>query len=375
MTDVTVLGTGFAALTAVRKLRAADKQVKITVVAPQPNLVYLPSLIWLPSDQRKPEDIVIPLDNFFKRNSVEFVQGAAEGLEDGGRTVKTSAGDVKNDGLIIGTGGRFIKKLPGIENAITPCEGVDPVMKFKEKLESLEGGTLAFGFAGNPKEKSAMRGGPMFEFLFGTDELLRRQGRRDKFKLVFFSPAPKPGDRLGPKARAKLMDRMQELDIEVHIGHKMVRFEADKVVTEGTEFGADLIMFMPGMTGNKWFDNTDLPRSEGGLIKADRHCSVEGFERTYVAGDSGSFPGPEWQPKQAHMADLQAAAAAANLIDELNGKSASHTFRVELMCVIDDNKTGVIVARTPKIGFALPRMRLAHKTKEIFERKYLKLYR
>ena len=31
---------------------------------------------------------------------------------------------------------------------------------------------------------------------------------------------------------------------------------------------ADLILFMPGMTGNAWFDNTDLPRSEGGLIRA-----------------------------------------------------------------------------------------------------------
>jgi len=375
MSAVTILGTGFAALTAVRKLRAADSQLEITVISPQPNLVYLPSLIWLPSDQRKPEDIVIPLDNFFKRNNVNYVQGAAEGLEDGGRTVKTSNGDVKNDGLIIGTGGRFLKKLPGIENAITPCEGVDPVMKFKERVESLDGGTLAFGFAGNPKEKSAVRGGPMFEFLFGTDELLRRQGRRDKFKLVFFCPAAKPGDRLGPKAQAKLMDRMQELDIEVHIGHKMVRFETDKVVTEGTEFGADVILFMPGMTGNKWFDNTDLPRSAGGLIKADAHCKIEGFERTYVAGDSGSFPGPDWQPKQAHMADLQAAAAAANLIDELSGKAASHTFRVELVCIIDDNKTGVMVARTPKFELSLPRMRLAHRTKEIFERKYLKLYR
>jgi len=61
MTNVTVLGSGFAALTAVRKLRAADKGLEITVVALEPKLVYLPSLIWLPSGQRKPEDIVIPL--------------------------------------------------------------------------------------------------------------------------------------------------------------------------------------------------------------------------------------------------------------------------------------------------------------------------
>jgi hypothetical protein len=29
---------------------------------------------------------------------------------------------------------------------------------------------------------------------------------------------------------------------------------------------------MPGMTGNQWFDNTDLDRSEGGLLKADISC-------------------------------------------------------------------------------------------------------
>jgi sulfide:quinone oxidoreductase len=27
---------------------------------------------------------------------------------------------------------------------------------------------------------------------------------------------------------------------------------------------------MPGMTGNQWFDNTELARSEGGLLKADK---------------------------------------------------------------------------------------------------------
>ena len=84
----------------------------------------------------------------------------------------------------------------------------------------------------------------------------------------------------------------------------------DSLNIEGGEFDADMILFMPGMTGNQWFDNTDLPRSEGGLIRADRHCRAEGMQRVYVAGDSGSFPGPDWLPKQAHMADLQAAAAA-----------------------------------------------------------------
>ncbi len=375
MTDVTVLGTGFAALTAVRKLRAADKDLEITVVAPEPMLVYLPSLIWLPSGQRKPADIAVPLDGFFRRKGVDYVQGKAESLDEGGRVVKTSNGDVRNDGLIIGTGGQFIKKLPGIEHALTPCEGIAPVMQFKERLESMDGGTLAFGFGGNPKEPTAMRGGPMFEFLFGTDELLRKQGRRDKFELVFFSPAPKPGIRLGEAVVPKLLRRMDKLGIATHLGHKMVRFEADKVVTEGGEFGADLILFMPGITGNAWFNDTDLPRSPGGLIEADGHCKVAGFERVYVAGDSGSFPGPDWMPKQAHMADLQAAAAAKNLIAELNGQPAKHAFRVELFCIVDDNRTGALVARSPGLSLSLPPMGLAHLSKDWFERLYLKRYR
>tara|TARA_R110002072_G_scaffold38605_2_gene111717 strand:- start:7273 stop:8400 length:1128 start_codon:yes stop_codon:yes gene_type:complete len=375
MTSVTILGTGFAALTAARKLRAANKKLDITIIAPEPKLVYLPSLIWLPSGQRTPEDIVLPLDNFFRRNNIQYVAGAAEALSEGGRVVSTTKGEVRNDGLIIGTGGKFIKKLPGIEHALTPCEGVAPVMAFKDKLDKMDGGTLAFGFAGNPKEGSAMRGGPMFEFLFGTDELLRRQGRRDKFKLVFFSPAPKPGVRLGEKALPRIMQRMTDLGVETHLGHKIVRFEAGKVVTEGGKFNADLILFMPGMTGNPWFDNTALPRSPGGLIEADAHCRVPGFACTYVAGDAGSFPGPDWMPKQAHMADLQATSAAANLILELQGKTPDRTFRVELMCVIDDNSSGTLVTRTQRFNMVLPRMGLAHRSKVLFEKLYLRRYR
>jgi sulfide:quinone oxidoreductase len=375
MANVTVLGSGFAALTAVRALRSADPALEITLVAPEPTLVYLPSLIWLPSGQRTPDDLLIPLDNFFRKNRVTYTQAKAEGLEAGGRVVKTSAGDIANDGLVIATGGQFIKKLPGIEHALTPCEGIKPVMAFKEKLDAMEGGTLAFGFSGNPKEPTAMRGGPMFEFLFGTDELLRKQSRRDKFELVFFSPAPKPGIRLGAKMVPKLLKRMDDLGIKKHLGDKMVRFEADKVVTEGGEFAADVILFMPGMTGNAWFNATELPRSPGGLIEADAHCKVPGFDAVYVAGDSGSFPGPDWMPKQAHMADLQAEAAAKNLVAELKGKPGKETFRTELICIIDDNASGALVARTPILSLSLPPLGLGHLSKTFFERRYLKKYR
>jgi len=129
------------------------------------------------------------------------------------------------------------------------------------------------------------------------------------------------------------------------------------------------------MTGNQWFDATNLPRSAGGLLKADAQCRVEGMQRVYVAGDSGSFPGPEWMPKQAHMADLQAVAAAKNLLAEFNDQTPTATFKVELVCIVDSQTSGMLVARTLKRNIVLPNMVIFHWLKRFFEWWYLRQYR
>jgi sulfide:quinone oxidoreductase len=375
MSRITVLGAGFAGLSTIRELRRRDSEVEITLVAPRAELHYLPGIIWIPSGLRKREDLVIPLENFLRRANVRFVAAEVTGLSADARVVHTAGTDIVNDALVIATGGRFIKKLPGIEHAITPCEGITAAERIRDRLREMTGGTIAVGFAGNPNEPTAVRGGPMFEFLFGIDAQLRREGRRGRFELVFFNPSTEPGNRLGPKAVKHLLDEMARRGIRTHLGHKLERFEADKVVTKGAEFAADLILFMPGMTGNAWFDATTLPRSPGGLLQADAQCRVPAQQRVYVVGDSGSFPGPDWMPKQAHMADLQAAAAATNLLGDLQGRVTNDTFKVELICIVDALDQGTLIWRTPERNWLLPPTRLLHWAKRGFEWNYLRQYR
>jgi sulfide:quinone oxidoreductase len=372
---ITVLGAGFAGLSTIRELRRRDAGADITLVAPRAELHYLPGIIWIPSGIRRREDLVVPLDRFLKRQRVRFVAAEVTGLRDGGRTVVTNGSEVTNEGLVIATGGRFIKKLPGIEHTITPCEGIAAAERIRERLQGMEGGSIAIGFAGNPNEPQAMRGGPMFEFLLGIDEQLRQEQRRERFELTFFSPAAQPGNRLGPRAVQYLLGEMARRGIRTHLGHKLLRIEPKKVVTEGGEFAADLVLFMPGMTGNAWFDATDLPRSPGGLLQADAQCRVPGSKAVYVVGDSGSFPGPDWMPKQAHMADLQAAAAAQNLLDELAGKQPRAGFRVEVACIVDSLSHGTLVWRSERHNVLVRSSRLLHWAKRAFEWKYLRQYR
>ncbi|MGF1548662.1 MAG: NAD(P)/FAD-dependent oxidoreductase [Thiotrichales bacterium] len=371
MTEVTIIGAGFGAITAALALRKARRELAITVIAPSADFVYYPSLIWIPTGLRRGDDLRFDLNPLFDRHRIRFVAARVTGLREGGRVVETDAGEVRNDGLIIASGGRFLKKLPGIEHALTVCEGIAPAERMRERLAEMQGGTLAIGFGANPKEPSAVRGGPMFEILFGIDTYLRQSGRRERFEIVFFNPSKRPGQRLGERAVDGLLAEMQRRGIRTELGFKPVRFEADKVVTEGGEFAADLILFMPGMTGPAWAEGSGLPLSQGGLIQGDAYCRVAGFERVYVVGDSGSFPGPDWMPKQAHMADLQARAAVRNLLAEFDGAQPHHTFRVELICIVDTLNSGILVYRDPKRVIVLPG-RWFHPAKKFFEWWYLR---
>ena len=68
MNKITIIGAGFAALSAVRQLRKQDKEAEITLIAPRAELHYLPGIIWIPSGIRKREDLIVPLGNFFSRS-------------------------------------------------------------------------------------------------------------------------------------------------------------------------------------------------------------------------------------------------------------------------------------------------------------------
>jgi sulfide:quinone oxidoreductase len=80
-------------------------------------------------------------------------------------------------------------------------------------------------------------------------------------------------------------------------------------------------------------------------------------------------------PKQAHMADLQAEAAAANLVAELRGRTPDATFRVELVCIVDSYDTGILVARRGSLNVVTPSSRVFHWAKRGFERVYLRRFR
>ena len=69
---ITVVGAGFAGLTALRTLRRRARDAELTLIAPKAELHYLPGTIRIPSGKRRAQDLVVPLDNFLRRNGIRF---------------------------------------------------------------------------------------------------------------------------------------------------------------------------------------------------------------------------------------------------------------------------------------------------------------
>jgi sulfide:quinone oxidoreductase len=369
LTHIVVTGAGFGALRAVQELRRRDLDLEITLVAPKPVFTYYPSLIWVPSGFREPDALSVDVQDYLQAMHVHYLQASVTGVRDGGRTVETDRGTLSNDGLLLANGGRFLAGIPGIDNVLTLCQGGASAREIGRRIADMNGGRVALGFAGNPEHKPAMRGGPMFELAFCLDNQLRQEGRRERFELTFFSPNPQPGKRLGERAVDGLLARLDRQNIHTHLGHKIDRFEPGLVVTQGGRIEADLIVFMPG-----WVHDSDLPVTASGHVQVDARARVPGPQRLYAVGDCAAFPGPDWQAKQAHSADMQAKTAAANLLTELRGGAPQTTVKHEIVCILDSLRDGVLVFRNQDRQVVLPPLRPAHWAKIALEKAFLWKY-
>ncbi len=373
MHKIVVAGAGFAGLMTLKTLRQQGYKGPMVLLAPKPELFYYPATIWVPAGLYQERDLTFSLERFLHRHDVEYVAGCVTGLEATSHRLYTTVGEMAYERLVIATAGNTARKVHGLEHVCIPCDGYPAVLSLQRRLAALQEGTLAFGFSGNPHEPTALRSEPLFEFLFGTDTLLRRQKRRDRFHLVFFTPCMEADERWGSKG--PLQRELAQRGIECHVGRGLHGFGAAGIQFADGEIPSDFTVFIPELVGPSWAKQSDLPLSEDGFIRADTGCRVLGFEgKVYVAGDAGHFPTPAWVPRHGHTANHHATTLVRNLLGDMRGEPTQHTFRQELIYIVDTLEGGLLVFRNHRHSFAW-RSPLLHWAKRLFIRTYLREYR
>ncbi|HQR73767.1 MAG TPA: FAD-dependent oxidoreductase [Sulfurovum sp.] len=365
MKKVLVLGGGFAGVEASIYLR--KQGLDVTLVSDRDYFYIYPTSIWIPTGKVTKKDVSVPLDALAMKHGFELIVDAVVKLEAKEKKVALQSGRVLDDfGYIVIAMGQDKLRHKGMEHTLSICGKPEEATLLYDRLDALVqkgSGKIAMGFGGNPKDTSAVRGGPAFEVLFNVDTYLKDKGVRENFELTFFAPMQKPGQKMGEKALV-MMDKMFTMSqIDKKVGSSITQFEADGISFEdGTTLASDLTMFISAGTGHSVLADSGLPLSSAGFVVTTVYNEIEGFEGIYAIGDSASLMGPEWRAKQGHVAEVMAKNVAYNIFNAIQNIDSKRSYinHLNILCMMDTGNGAALVYRNDKGGTIIPLPVIGH---------------
>lgn len=364
---VVVIGGGIGGLESAIYLRKYGFDV--TLVSDRDYLYLYPVSIWIPTSEKAFEDVCLPLDRFAKVHGFELIVDPVQSIEHQTNQVVLQSQTLHYEQLVIAIGAGKMK-VEGVEHAPSICGKPGESVVLQDQLARLVekgSGSIAMGFGGNPKDTSAVRGGPAFELIFNVDHYLKKKGIRKHFELNFFAPMPRPGQKMGEKAVDSMFKMFSRLNIGMHFGKKIKSFSSEGVTFEDQSLlKSDLTMFIAAGAGNPIVKESKLPLSEAGFIKINNHCQVEGKDNVWAVGDVASIEGVEWRAKQGHLAEAMGRAVAYNLQSIRDGKAERHEYQehMNIICMMDTGGAAALIYRSKKRTFMLPLPLIGHAMKK-----------
>ena len=355
--SVVVLGGGIGGLETAIYLRKFG--FNVTLVSDRDYLYLYPTSIWIPTGETRFEDVSFPLAAFAKVHGFDLIIDSVKKIDTAKNLVLLKGQKLEYEKLVIAIGSGKMK-VEGIEHAPSICGKPGESMILKSQLEKLieKGeGKIAMGFGGNPKDSSAVRGGPAFEVMFNVHNYLVRKKIRENFELNFFAPMARPGQKMGDKAVDMMFKIFKKQNIGMHFGKKITKFSSEGVHFEDESvLESDYTMFIAAGAGHPVIAESGLPVTEAGYLKINDRCQVEGQDNVYAVGDVAAITGVEWRAKQGHLAEAMGRAVAHNLKNENQGKEVTHTYceHMNILCLMDNGKNAALVYRSKKRAMIIP---------------------
>lgn len=368
MKKIVILGGGFGGVQAAIELQKS-KKFDVTLVSDRDYLYLYPISIWIPVRKIQEKDVKIPLEKIRRKHGFNLIIDKVTGIKASENKAELALQTLNYDYLIVAFG-QDRMQLKGMEHTTTICGCPEQTLELRSRLDTLitkGSGKIAVGFGGNPKDKSAVRGGPAFELIFNIDHYLRKKGIRENFELTMFAPMEQPGARMGKKALSATHNMLVSKNIEELFGKKITEFVAEGVNFEdNSKIVSDITMFISAGTGSAVLKNSDLSLSEAGFVKVNDYCQTPDFPNVFAVGDAAALEGPEWKAKQGHVAEVMANVAAHNIgqIENKTTNMKGYQEHLSIICVMDMGNGAAFVYRNSKKEIMIPMPIVGHWLKQ-----------
>jgi sulfide:quinone oxidoreductase len=265
------------------------------------------------------------------RREVEFVQDPAAKIDLKTRTVTTRSGRVLGyEYLVIATGAvADPSMIPGlVEGAFNFHTGSKDSQCLWEALQEFEGGTVVVAIAGTPHKCPPSPN----EAAFMLDEYFTKRGMRNRVKIRFLTPYPRPY----PAERiSRVVEPLfKEKNIEVSSFFNVDAVDpANRKITslEGESVSFDLLIAIPPHRGADVVMNSGIGDADGYMPTDRGTMQVIGQQGVYALGDATNIP----VSKSGVVAHLQSVVVAHNVVSEIQRSSDFLEYNGRINCPME----------------------------------------
>lgn len=333
---VLVLGGGVGGVVAAHRLRRGlSGDHRVVLVDRESQHLFQPSLLWLVTARRRPEQIRRPLDRL-RRTGIEVVQGEIEQVEPTEKTVRVSGREWRADAIVVALGADLAPdQIPGLASAGHNFYSLSGAMALRDALGQFSGGRVVVLTAAPAYKCPAAP----YEAAMLIEGEFRRRHIRSNVQMDFYAAEPGPMGVAGPQVSAAVRGMVEQKGIGYHPEHQVQSVDAGArrlAFTNGAVADYDLLVYVPPHRAPAAVRGSGLT-GDTGWVTVDRHTMETSFPFVYAVGDVTSIPLKLGKPlpKAGVFAHGQAEVVAGNLVRAWTGGGPDRRFDGHGSCFVE----------------------------------------
>jgi NADH:quinone reductase (non-electrogenic) len=304
-TKVVIVGAGFGGLAAAKALRSTPANV--ILIDRANHHLFQPLLYQVATSVLAPGQVASPIRGILRRQkNATVLLGEITGVDKDEKCVFLRDADRENvpihyDHLVLATGvthsyfghSEFAQYAPGLKTLVDAVAVRNKVLQAFEQAEAEEDPSrhrdlLTFILVG---------AGPTGVEMAAALAVLVRSTLQSEFRridpasarIVLVDMAPRVLPTFSEDLSTAAKERLQELGVDVRLGHSVDRIDADGIIVAGERIFSKTVIWTAGVApspAGKWL-NVDTDRA--GRVRVQPDLSVPGHPEIFVVGDTASL--------------------------------------------------------------------------------------
>ncbi len=331
-----ILGGGLGGLMAASHLRrllpATDR---VVVVERKPTFSLCMANLWVMTGERgDPKEGERDL-SVLPTKGIEWLQGEVEAIDPATRSVRTTAGTLLADHVILALGAeRFPEAVPGFAESALNLYEASGALEIRRAIEAFDGGRIVVLVSRTPFSCPSAP----YEAAFLIDSVLRRRGVRERTEIAVYTPEDQPMPVAGPTVGGALAGMLDERGIEYHREQIVMKIDpaTRRILFELEETSFDLLIGVPAHRVPPAVRESGLADASG-WVPVDPTTLQTRFPGVFAIGDMTAIrlPNGMFLPKAGVFADAQARVVAENIAGEGAERGGAARFNGHGFCYVE----------------------------------------